>query len=141
MNLYPYFLEKALDSSHVDNVDLVNDDIRVLALSGYVYDATDKYVSDVLAGAGATEVARLAAGLTNKTVVGGTFDADDCTLQGLDAGEEIDDLILYRVGPTDDTDAVVIAHIDQDQGGTGLALPGNGSDVAVTWDAAGIFDL
>lgn len=142
MNLFPYFKEVALDSGHADNVDLNTDSLKVLALNGYTYDATDKYVSDVLAGPGATELGRSPA-LTAPTVVNGTFDAADVTIAAgvITAGETITDLVIFNDTPALDSAKVVIAHIDQDQAAAALSLPGNGSAVDIIWDAAGIFDL
>lgn len=141
MNLFPYFREKALDSSHADNVDLVNDNIKIIGLSGYTYDATDKYVSDVLAGPGATELGRTG-NLASKTVTGGTFDSADPQFAAgvIATGEDISDLVLYHDTGSDAT-SVVIAHIDQDSGAAAFATPGNGSAIDVTAPAGGWLDI
>jgi hypothetical protein len=141
MNLYPYFKQVALDSGAADNVDLNTDSIKVLALNGHTFDSADKYVSDVLADAGTTEVARSGA-LTTPTVTNGTFDADDASIAAgqVNAGETITDLVLYKDTGAD-ASSPVICHIDQDQAAAALSLPGNGSAVTISWDAAGIFDL
>lgn len=141
MNLSPYFREKALDSSHADNVDLVNDTIKIIGLSGYTYDATDKYVSDALAGPGATELGRTGA-LTTKTVTDGTFDSDDAQFAAgvIAAGEDISDLWLYHDTGSDAT-SVLICHIDQDSGAAAFSTPGNGSAIDVVAPAGGWFDI
>ncbi len=141
MNLYPYFKQVALDSGATDNVDLNTDTIKVLALNGYTYDSADQYVSDVLAGAGASEVARSSA-LTSPTVTNGTFDAADASIAAgqVASGETVTDLVLFKDTGSDAT-SVVICHIDQDTSAAAISLPGNGAAVTITWDAAGIFDL
>lgn len=137
MNLFPYFKQVALDSGHADNVDLNTDTIKVLAMKNYTYDSSDKYVSDLGTG---TELARSGA-LTSPTVTNGTFDAADTTLTavGTDATGITDLLIFKDTGS--DASSVLIAHIDEDQAASALSLPTNGSDVAVSFAGAGIFDL
>jgi hypothetical protein len=139
LNLSPYFLEKALDSSHADNVDLVNDSIKIIGLSGYTYDATDKYVSDVTATS--TELGRTGA-LASKTVTNGTFDAADAQFAAGDiaTGEDISDLWLFHDTGSDAT-SVLICHIDQDSGAAAFNTPGNGAAIDVVFAAGGIFDI
>lgn len=140
MNLFPYYKQVALDSGHTDNVDLNTETIKLLFLNGYTYDSTDKYVSDVLAGAGATEIGRSGA-LTSPTVTNGTFDAADSTTSGLPSGDTITDVVVYCDTGGADSARVVIAHIDQDQAAAALSLLTDGSPVTVSFAAAGIFDL
>ena len=139
MNLYPYFRQVALDSGHADNVDANTDTIKLLYLNGYTYDSTDKYVSDVLAGAGATEIGRTAA-LGSPTVTNGTFDAADPTTNGLPSGDTITDVVVFK-DTGSDASSVVMAHIDEDDGGSALSLATDGSPVTAQFDAAGLFDL
>lgn len=139
MNLFPYYKQVALDTGSADHVDMNTDTIKVILLSGLTYDSTDKYLSDVLADAGVTEIARSGA-LTAPTVTNGTFDAADITVTAVPTGHTISDLVLYKDTGSDAT-SVVIAHIDQDQGAAGLSQATNGGDIQITFDAAGIFDL
>jgi hypothetical protein len=139
MNLYPYFKQMALDSGATDNVDLNTDTIKLLYLNGLTYDSTDKYVSDVLADAGVTEIGRSAA-LTSPTVTNGTFDAADPTTSGIAGGSTITDVVVFKDTGVDSS-SVVIAHIDQDQSAAALSLATDGSPITATFDAAGIFDL
>lgn len=136
MNLFPYFKQMALDSGATDNVDLNTDTIKVALIDGYTYDSTDKYISDLATG---TIVARSGA-LTSPTVTDGTFDAADITVSAVASGHTLSDVIVYKDTGSDAT-SVVIAHIDQDGSAVALSLATNGSDVTVTFNASGIFDL
>lgn len=138
MNLFPYYKQVALDSGSADNVDANTDTIKVLVLEGLTFDAADKYVSDVLADVGVTEIARTGA-LTAPTVTNGTFDAADISVV-CPTGHTITDLVVYKDTGVD-ASSVVIAHIDQDQAAAALSLPTNGGTVDISFDAAGIFDL
>jgi hypothetical protein len=136
VNLYPHFKQVALDSGNADNVDMNTDTIKVLLYDGYTYDSADVYVSDLSTG---TEVARSGA-LTSPTVTNGTFDAADITVAAVPTGHTITDIIIYKDTGVD-TSSVLIAHIDEDQAAAALSLATNGSDVDISFDAAGIFDL
>jgi len=138
VNVYPYFKEKLLDSSHADNVDLNTDTIKLLFLNGYTYDANDHYVSDVLAGP-ETEIGRSGA-LDSPTVTGGTFDAANETTSGIAGGSTITDVVVFKDTGSDAT-SVVIAHIDEDTSAAALSLATDGSPITATFDAAGIFSL
>ena len=132
-NLFPKAKEGFLGA----DIDLANDDIRIVALAGYTYDAADQFLSDVLAGS--TEVARMAAGLTGKTITNGSFKAADPTLPAVDNGT-ITDLVVYKYNAAD-ASAAVIYHTDEDQSAAAISLPTNGSDVLIDLDALGLFDL
>lgn len=66
-----------------------------------------------------------------------TLDVDDPTWGGLDTPEDISHIYIIRRGSVDDTDAVVVAHIDQvvdSQGARDLSvnpIVTNGSDVTL----------
>lgn len=140
MNVYPYFKQVALDSGHADNVDINTESIKLLFLNGYTYDSTDKYVADVLAGPGATEIGRSGA-LSSPTVTNGTFDAADVTTSGIAGGSTITDVVVYSDAGASDAAKVIICHIDQDQAAAALSLATDGSPITASFDAAGIFDL
>jgi hypothetical protein len=132
-NLFP----KAKEGFLGGDFDLANDDVRIIALNGYTYDANDVYLADVLAGS--TEVDRMASGLTGKTITDGSFKASDPTLSAVDNGD-ITDIVVYKV-VTNDADSPVIYHTDEDQAAAAINLPTNGSDVLIDLDALGLFDL
>jgi hypothetical protein len=138
VNVYPYFKQVALDSGHADNVDVNTETLKLLFLNGYTYDSTDKYVSDVLAGA--TEVGRTGA-LDSVTVTNGTLDAANETTSGIASGQTITDVVLYCDTGASDAAKVVIAHIDEDGSAAPLSLATDGSPITASFDAAGILDL
>jgi len=136
VNLYPAYLERALDPG-AGAIDMNTDDIRIILLNGYTYDATDVFVADVLVGA--TELDRSTA-LQNPTVTNGVFDADNITVATVGPGAAITDVVVFKHTGSDAT-ARVIAHIDEDQSAVALSLATNGSDILVSFSGSGIFTL
>lgn len=114
-------------------IDLNTAVIKAALVSGYTFDATDKFMSDLT---GATVNGESAA-LSSVTVTGGVFDAADTTITT--TASAIDHvLILYQAsavsGGADVASSAqrLIACFDT---GTGLPIqPGTG-DVAVTWSS------
>jgi DNA mismatch repair ATPase MutS len=138
MNLYPYFKQVCLDKGNTDSVDMNSDTIKLALLEGYSYDSADKYLSDVIADG--TVVARSGA-LASPTVTNGTFGAANETLSAVTTGHTVTSFVLYKDTGTDST-CTLICHVDkQADGTTAISLPTNGSDVLVTFNAGGIFDL
>lgn len=137
MNLYPAFLQRALDPG-AGAIDLNTDDIRVLLLAGYTYDSSDVFVADI-ASLVTAEVARSGA-LQNPTVTNGTFDADNITISAVAAGDTITDVVIFKHTGSDAT-ARLIAHIDEDGAAAALSLATNGSDILVSFNGSGIFSL
>ena len=135
MNLYPAYLERALDPG-AGAIDMNTDDIRVLLMDGYTYDASDVFVSDLATG---TIVARSTA-LQNPTVTNGTFDADNITISAVAGGSTITDVIVYKYNASDNA-ARVIGHIDEDGSAVALSLATNGSDILISFNGSGIFSL
>lgn len=72
--------------------------------------------------------------LTNKTVVGGVFDADDVTFTAV-TGDPCEAIILFVDTGTASTSRL-IAYIDT--GVTGLPVTPSGADIVVHWNASGI---
>jgi hypothetical protein len=138
MNLYPSYLQRALDPG-AGAIDMNTDDIRCLLLGTYTYDAADTTVTDVLAGPSAVEIARSTA-LQSPTVVNGTFDAANLTVSAVPNGFTITDLVIYKYNASD-ASALIIAHIDQDQSAVALSLATNGSDILLSFSGSGIFTL
>lgn len=114
-------------------IDLNTAVIKAALVSGYTFDATDKFMSDLTGGT----VNGASAALSSVTVTGGVFDAADTTITT--TASAIDHaLILYQAsavtGGSDvaNTSQRLIAYYDT---GTGLPIqPGTG-DVAVTWSS------
>lgn len=143
MNLYSYYKQVALDTGSADHVDMNTDTVKCALLENGGFTATDKYLSDVLNTTnhpGVNAVARSGA-LATPTVTNGTFSAANEVLSAVPSGHTINAVVLYKDTGVDTT-CTVIAYIDkQADGVTAISLPTNGSDITVTWNAAGIFDI
>lgn len=140
--LYPYYKQNALDTGATDHVDMNSDTLKVLLLENGGYLSTDKYVSDVLNTGNHTGVhdCGRSPALTAPTVVNGTFDAADVTVTAVATGHTINSLVVFKDTGVDTT-APVVCFIDHDQAAAAISQATNGSDILVSWDAAGIFDL
>lgn len=123
--LYPKGKEGFLDGT----IDLDTNDIRVALLRSYTYNSAHQFLSDI-SGAGATIVARLAAGMTSKVVTNGIFDAADATLSAVAAGAACNNCVIYQYNAADSS-AKLIAFIDT---ATNLPVTPNGGDITVAWD-------
>jgi hypothetical protein len=109
--------------------------IKVIAVRGYTFDATDKFVSDL---SGATTAATSGA-LASKTVTNGVADAADLApaFTAVAANGSNHHLVVYQasaVGGGADVAATaqrLIAFLDT---GTNLPFTTNGGDINITWD-------
>lgn len=107
--------------------------IKAALCRGYVYDATDEYVSDLT---GVTQVA--VATLALPTVTQGVADAADVTLTAVPAGAACDSIIIYQASAvTGGADVAttaqrLIAFVDT---ATGLPVTPNGGDISIAWDS------
>jgi hypothetical protein len=138
MNLFPYYKQNALNPAAADHVDYVADNIKVALISGYTYTAANKYLADAVTS-GATIIAR-SGNIGTKTDVNGTAGAANETITAVAAGHTITGILVYKDTGSDATSPLV-AHIDQDQSAVALSLATNGSDITVSWDASGIYDI
>lgn len=137
------------------SLDYINDTIEVLLIDDsveYSFDPdTDEFVSQILSSGTGTAVEMSGTGysrqaLTTKaTSVDATndeaaWDADDTIFSSIDAGT-IQAIVVYEVGPTDDTDSPVLAVFTDDTSGTQVSdLPKatNGGDMTIQWSSEGI---
>lgn len=116
--------------------------IKVALVRSYTVSAAHKFVSDVT-GAGGVLGATSAA-LTSKTVTSGTADAADVTFTAPAANGSNHSLLVFQssavAGGADVTASAqrVICWLDT---GTNLPITLNGGDVAVAWNASGIFSI
>lgn len=133
--VYPKFKEALLKSSGPD-LSSAGTDVRAILvdLADYTYNAAHDALDDVPAAA---RVA-VSSALANKSVsTAGVFDADDKTLSAV-TGDVSEALILYYHTGTEST-SLLIAFLDT--GVTGLPVTPNGGDIAIAWNASGIFAL
>lgn len=135
-------------NGHLDGtIDFDTAVIKCALVKGYTYAASHKFVSDVT-GAGGTLVATSAAlgSKTVGTVAAGVADAADVTFTAVasQSGNPNQALILFQssavTGGADvaATAQRLIAYFDT---GTNLPVVSNGGDVAIAWNASGIYSI
>lgn len=131
--LYSKAKEQMLDGT----LDIDGSTIKVVLVdnSGYTFSAAHTGLADISAG---DRVATSGA-LASKTVTGGTFDAADETITGV-TGNTISRFVIYKDTGVEAT-STLIAYFDTDSTPAAISLVPNGSDVLITFDAAGIFSL
>lgn len=135
-NVYPLYLQDCLSGAASN---LSSDTIKAMLVdSTYTYSAAHHHVSDVTAGA---IIQRGAAGLASKTETNGAFDAADFTFAAVPSGHTVAAIIIYDDTPGTDATKPILAFIDHDASSNPISLATNGSDILVTWNAAGIFSL
>lgn len=140
-NLFNKGLEKVLDRT----IDFINDDIQVLLVdSGYSFDKTDEFVTDITPGT--NEVTNSSGtGYSRKSLSGKAitldsgndrvyFDASNPSYTSINTNETLAAAIIFKQA-TDDTDSPLIAMIDFPD------LATNGSDVELQINADGLFEV
>lgn len=131
--IYPLFKQAMMAASA--NVQLTAGTIRVTLVDAadYTYNVAHDFIDDVPAGARVATAA-----LVNPTVsAAGTFDADDVTISNV-TGDASEALVIWKDTGSEATSRLV-AYLDT--GITGLPVTPGGSNIVITWDAAGIFTL
>lgn len=110
-------------------IDWVGDDIRVLLVdSSYAYSADHATVDEVDNGARID----ISDPLTGKTAAGGVLDADDITLESVEAGSEITGLWVVQDTGVEST-SHLIAWYDTASSGMPISVTTNGGDIDVRW--------
>lgn len=129
--IYPLFKQSLLDGDA--NVDLNDGTVKVALIDTgtYTYSTAHQFLSSLSGVVGTAQT------LTNTTVTGGTFDADDATFTGV-TGATVEALAIYIDTGVAGTSRLV-AYIDA--GVTGLPVTPNGGSISVAWNASGIFSL
>ena len=129
--LYPKWKEALLQFT--TNNNLSSGTVKTaLVTSGYTYSSSDQYYSSVSASVVGTPQT-----LTSKTFTNGVFDAADVTYTAV-TGSQVVSLVIYIDTGTAATSPLV-AFIDTSV--TNLPVTPNGGDIAITWNASGIFSL
>lgn len=115
--------------------DLLADDVKVVLTRAYVPNfAAHEFLTDI---AGASQVA-ISPNLGGKTFTLGVFDANNTTFTAVPVGLACDYLIIYVDTGLPGTSPLICG---LDTGFAGLPVTPDGSDIQVTWAAAGIFGL
>lgn len=102
--------------------------------AGGAYNSAHEFYSSISAGVVGTPVE---IGAT-KSYTNGVFDGADVTFTAV-SGASCEALILYVKNAGANTTWRLVAYLDTNV--TGLPVTPNGGDIAVTWNASGIFGL
>lgn len=115
------------------NNDLDGQTVKAaLVTAGYTYSSSDQYYSSVMASVVGTPQT-----LNNKTFTNGVFDADNVTYTSV-TGSQVVSIVIY-IDTGSAATSPLVAFIDT--GVTNLPVTPNGGDIAITWNASGIFAL
>lgn len=129
--LFPRWKQALLEFTA--NNDLDGQTVKVaLVTAGYTYSSTDQYYSSVSASVVGTPQT-----LGSKTFTNGVFDAADVTFTAV-SGSQVVSLVIY-IDTGNSATSPLVAFIDT--GVTNLPVTPNGGDIAITWNATGIFAL
>lgn len=125
----------ALSKENYPMPNLLVNNIKVVLTRGYVPNFT---THEFLTSIGAPNRVSISPNLGGKTFTLGVFDANNVTFTAVPAGLACDYLIIYY-----DTGAPATSRLlcGLDTGFVGLPVVPDGSDIQVTWAAAGIFAL
>lgn len=129
---YPKYVEAALSGD--SDVDLTSGTIKatIIDADDHAYSATDQFFDDITSGAIIST-----ATLSNPSVTGKVFDADDTTFSNV-TGDQAETIIIWKDTGTPSTSRLVLW---LDTGITGLPVTPGGGDILVAWDDAGIASL
>lgn len=130
--IYPKYKETILGAG--TNTNLLSGTVKVALVDTgvYTYNAAHQFLTSLTGVVGTAGTI----GAT-KTVTNGVFDGADVTFSAV-IGNSVEALVIYVDTGTAGTSPLV-AYIDT--GVTGLPVTPNGGDIAVTWNASGIFAL
>lgn len=129
--IYPKFKEALLDASA--NVDLNDSTVKVALIDTgtYSYNSAHEFYSSVSGVVGTPQT------IANTTVTTGLFDGDDVTFTAV-TGNSVEALLIY-IDTGSAATSRLVAWIDTSV--TGLPVTPNGGNIAITWNASGIFQL
>lgn len=128
--VYPKYKEALLTGSA--NTSLTTGTVKAALVDTgtYTYNAAHDFYDDVTGVVGTPQT------IANKTVVNGLFDGDNVTYTGL-TGSSAEAIIIYIDTGSAATSRLAV-YIDS---ATGLPVTPNSGDVAISWNASGIFQL
>ena len=106
--------------------------VALIDTGTYTYSSAHQFYSS-LSGIVGTPVE-----VTTVTTANGTVDGDNVTFTAV-SGATVEALVLYRKNAGANTTWRLVAY--EDTGVTGLPVTPNGGDIAIAWNASGIFTL
>lgn len=129
--LYPKWKEQLLQFTANNNLSAGTVKVA-LVTSGYTYSATDQFYSSISASVVGTPQT-----IGTKTFTNGVFDGADVTFSAV-TGSQVTRLVIY-IDTGSAATSPLVAYLDT--GVINLPVTPNGGDIAITWDASGIFAL
>lgn len=99
----------------------------------YTYSASHEFYSSI-----SSAIVGTPQEIENVTYTAGTVDGDDVTYTAI-SGNSVEAIVLYRRNAGANTTWRLVAYLDT--GMTGLPVTPNGGDIAVAFNASGIFTL
>lgn len=130
--IFPKWKEQLLQFTANNNLSSGTVKVALIDTGTYTYSAAHQFWSSASSASIGTPQT-----LGSKTFTDGVFDAADVTFTSV-TGNSVEALIIYIDTGTAATSPLV-AFIDT--GVTGLPVTPNGGDIAITWNASGIFSL
>lgn len=127
---YPKGAQKLLSGQ----INLATDTIKMALVPGtYTFSAAHEFSTDVGPVVGSDQA------LTNKSVAGGVFDADDVPFGAVASGSTVNALVIFKDTGNPSTSPLLI-YLDEV---VGFPLATNGSEITIPWSngAAKIFSL
>jgi hypothetical protein len=129
--IYPKYKEAVLQSAANSNMSSGTVKVALVDTGTYTYSSAHEFYSSVSGVIGTPQT------LASKTFTNGVFDAADITYTAV-SGATVEAFIIYIDTGVAGTSRL-IAFIDT--GFTGLPVTPNSGDIAVAWNASGIFAL
>lgn len=130
--LYPLWKEQLLQFTTNNNLSAGTVKVALIDTGTYTYSAAHQFYSSASAAAVGTPQT-----IGSKTFTNGVFDGADVTFTAV-TGSSVEALIIYiDTGST--ATSPLVAYIDTSV--TGLPVTPNGGNIAITWNASGIFAL
>ena len=129
--LYPKWKDQLLQFTANNNLSAGTVKVA-LVTAGYTYSSTDQFYSSVSASVVGTPQT-----IGSKTFTNGVFDGSDVTFTSV-TGSQVVSLVIY-VDTGSAATSPLVAFIDTSV--TNLPVTPNGGDIAITWNASGIFAL
>lgn len=130
--LYPLWKEQLLQFTTNNNLSAGTVKVALIDTGTYTYSAAHQFYSSATAAAIGTPQT-----IGSKTFTNGVFDGADVTFTAV-TGNSVEALIIYVDTGVAGTSPLV-AYIDTSV--TGLPVTPNGGNIAITWNASGIFAL
>lgn len=130
--LYPKWKQALLEFTANNDLDGQTVKVALVDTGTYTYNSAHDFYDDVSAAVVGTPQT-----IGTKTFTDGVFNGDDVTFTAV-SGATVEALVIYIDTGVAATSPLV-AYIDT--GVTNLPVTPNGGDIAITWNASGIFAL